>query len=141
MESIGNSDVASRNSDLAKKMMIFDGKNMKTIATGIAKTKWEGRLQVVSQDPLIIVDGAHNPDKIRALVAAVKTIWSRKVAITVLAIKEDKNSDEMLKIFNPGRSLQSRVLHLVVEFSNSIKRQTNLNIGIWRLFGHCILII
>ena len=32
-----------------------------SIKQGLAKTKWPGRLEIVGQNPLFVLDGAHNP--------------------------------------------------------------------------------
>lgn len=38
----------------------------------LEETSWPGRLEVVSRDPLMILDGAHNPHAIKALVATLQ---------------------------------------------------------------------
>ena len=42
------------------------------VAQALEKTRWPGRLEVVSREPLMILDGAHNPHAIKALVATLK---------------------------------------------------------------------
>jgi dihydrofolate synthase/folylpolyglutamate synthase len=39
----------------------------RAIAEGLARTRWPGRLQVVGREPLLLLDGAHNPDGCAAL--------------------------------------------------------------------------
>ena len=68
------------------------------IRRGLESAFIPGRLEIVKRNPLIILDGAHNPDKIRALVEAVKTMWPGKKVKLVLAIKEGKSAEEMLSI-------------------------------------------
>ncbi|EKD89817.1 MAG: Folylpolyglutamate synthase, partial [uncultured bacterium] len=46
-------------------------------------------------------DGAHNPDKMKALVGAIQEIWPERKVIVVLAIKNDKNATEMIDILKP----------------------------------------
>ena len=43
-----------------------------SIAQALEETRWPGRLEVVSRDPLMILDGAHNPHAIKALVATLQ---------------------------------------------------------------------
>ncbi len=38
---------------------------------GVARAHWPGRLEVLSRDPLVLLDGAHNPAGARALAAAL----------------------------------------------------------------------
>ena len=42
------------------------------LAQGLEETKWPGRLEVVSRNPLMILDGAHNPHAIKALLATLQ---------------------------------------------------------------------
>lgn len=56
-----------------------------------------GRLQVVSREPLTIVDGAHNPHGVRALTKALKNNFGNPKAVGIVGILADKNVDEMLE--------------------------------------------
>ena len=42
------------------------------LAQTLEETSWLGRLEVVSRDPLMILDGAHNPHAIKALLATLQ---------------------------------------------------------------------
>lgn len=66
------------------------------IEEGLKKAFIPGRLEIVGKNPLVILDGAHNPDKVRALVSSIKKIFPKKKITTILAIKSDKNAREML---------------------------------------------
>jgi dihydrofolate synthase/folylpolyglutamate synthase len=56
-----------------------------------------GRLQVVSREPLTIVDGAHNPHGMRSLTSALKNSFNSPRAIGVVGILNGKNVEEMLE--------------------------------------------
>jgi len=62
------------------------------IVSGLASTEWPGRFEVMSREPLIILDGAHNPHAMRALATEVKTFFpqsdKRQLLFGVLADKE-----------------------------------------------------
>ncbi|MGH2904418.1 MAG: bifunctional folylpolyglutamate synthase/dihydrofolate synthase [Solirubrobacteraceae bacterium] len=64
-----------------------------------AETVVQGRLQIVGEDPLTVVDGAHNPDATRALVEALGEVLDarppRPLAL-VLGVLEDKDAASML---------------------------------------------
>ena len=45
------------------------------VAEGFAGVRIPGRLEVVSSEPLVVLDGAHNEDAARALVATVSTVF------------------------------------------------------------------
>ena len=42
------------------------------LAQALEETSWPGRLEIVSREPLMILDGAHNPHAIKALIATLK---------------------------------------------------------------------
>ena len=42
------------------------------LAQALEETRWPGRLEVVSRNPLMILDGAHNPHAIKSLVATLQ---------------------------------------------------------------------
>lgn len=62
--------------------------------TGLSKAKWKGRFEVMCENPLIIVDGAHNKEGIEALVSSAKNLDSLKILFTAL---KDKPHHEMLE--------------------------------------------
>ncbi len=64
---------------------------------GLLQVKWPGRLQIISESPLVIFDGAHNPDGCRKLVDSVKKIWPQKPVFLVLGILADKDYARMVK--------------------------------------------
>ena len=61
-----------------------------------------GRLQVVDQQPLTLLDGAHNPDGVAALVESVGELAAgRSPVVAVLSILEDKDAAAMLRQLLP----------------------------------------
>jgi dihydrofolate synthase/folylpolyglutamate synthase len=67
------------------------------IRNGLKSAHWPGRLQVVSRDPLLILDGAHNPGAIRALTGAVRGGFRYKRLILVLGVMADKDVKGVLR--------------------------------------------
>jgi dihydrofolate synthase/folylpolyglutamate synthase len=65
-----------------------------------AETVVQGRLQIVGEDPLTVLDGAHNPDATRALIEALPEVLNasppRPLAL-VLGVLEDKDAASMLR--------------------------------------------
>ena len=59
-------------------MILFckeDGRELASnhlLAQALEETSWPGRLEIVSRDPLLILDGAHNPHAIKALLATLQ---------------------------------------------------------------------
>ena len=60
------------------------------VAQVLEKTRWPGRLEVVSREPLMILDGAHNPHAIKALVATLQerfTDYRKEILFTCIKTK------------------------------------------------------
>lgn len=70
------------------------------IRTGIRNVYIPGRFEIIHHNPTIIIDGAHNTDKMKALVDTVETIYSGKKVTVVLAIKNDKDAVGMIAELN-----------------------------------------
>ena len=62
------------------------------ILRGLAAARWPGRLQMLSQEPPVILDGAHNPDAARALAAALKDVLKKRKVGLVWGMCEDKDA-------------------------------------------------
>jgi dihydrofolate synthase/folylpolyglutamate synthase len=71
---------------------------VRAAATG---TDVPGRLQVVAQDPLTVIDGAHNPDAVRALVESLPEVIGDVPLGLVLGVLEDKDAAAMLAALMP----------------------------------------
>lgn len=76
------------------------------IKKAIARSNWQGRFEIVRQDPLVIIDGAHNIDGVKALIASINDIKMSK-ALLFSAIKT-KEYEEMLKML--GANVDKLVL-------------------------------
>jgi dihydrofolate synthase / folylpolyglutamate synthase len=63
-----------------------------------------GRLQVISQSPRTILDGAHNPSGIAALVAALPDAAGERPVTAVVSILDDKDAGAMLRELIPAAS-------------------------------------
>lgn len=64
------------------------------ILSGIQKAKWKGRFEILQEDPLIIIDGAHNQEGIQALVQSAKSIKDIRILFSAL---QDKPYASMLE--------------------------------------------
>ena len=62
-----------------------------SVATGLSRISWPGRLQVLRRHPLLVVDGAHNADSARKLVKALPEYFRFARAILVVGTSRDKD--------------------------------------------------
>jgi dihydrofolate synthase/folylpolyglutamate synthase len=77
----------------------------KAIRAGLEKVKWTGRLEIIQNNPTLILDGAHNPSGIRIVRQALKEIFSYHRLILILAIFVDKDYKKMIQIIAPKADL------------------------------------
>ncbi len=66
------------------------------IQYGLEITQWPGRMEVLSQVPDILIDGAHNIHGIEALVDTIKEIRKGKKIKIIFSALHDKDFDKML---------------------------------------------
>ncbi|WP_409270820.1 bifunctional folylpolyglutamate synthase/dihydrofolate synthase [Neobacillus sp. SCS-31] len=66
------------------------------IRKGLEEAFWPGRLEFVSENPTVILDGAHNTEGIESLAAELSTRFSGKKVHIVFAALKDKPLDSMI---------------------------------------------
>ncbi len=67
------------------------------VRQGLAGTRWPGRLEVIQQDPLVILDGAHNLQAARVLGRYLSTTLAGRKLTMVIGILDDKPHEAMLR--------------------------------------------
>ena len=67
------------------------GLDKNAISLGLAKTKWPGRLEIIARQPLVIVDGAHNPDSAKSLAREIAPLARITKPVFVVACSQDKD--------------------------------------------------
>lgn len=74
-----------------------------TVASGLASVRLEGRLEVVRERPLLLLDGAHNPAAARALAAFLEEEKRRLggMVTLVFGIMRDKAVAEVVAALHP----------------------------------------
>jgi len=59
-----------------------------TVASGLRRATWPGRFEVVDRDPLVVLDGAHNPGACVALAETVAEVEYDDLALVVGAMHD-----------------------------------------------------
>lgn len=67
------------------------------IREGLKHSYWPGRFEVISDDPLVIMDGAHNEEGVTALVHALSTRYQDREIHIVFCAMKDKKLDKMIE--------------------------------------------
>ncbi|WP_066311565.1 folylpolyglutamate synthase/dihydrofolate synthase family protein [Bacillus sp. FJAT-29814] len=70
--------------------------NQQAIRNGLKQAYWPGRFDILSEDPLVIIDGAHNDEGITALVEELTNRYEGKSIHVVFAALKDKKLDAMI---------------------------------------------
>ena len=78
-----------------------------SITNGLTRVDWPGRLQILSHHPLIVADGAHNPDSARRLKQSLEQYFDFDRAILVIGTSVDKDIASIVSQLVP---LFSRVI-------------------------------
>lgn len=79
------------NSITAVEVLRTLGTKAEHISEGIAKAYIPARFELVSREPLVIIDGAHNPNGAAALANAIDTLLPDRRIIAVLGVLADKD--------------------------------------------------
>ncbi|BBI32526.1 bifunctional folylpolyglutamate synthase/dihydrofolate synthase [Cohnella abietis] len=71
------------------------------LAVGLRNTTWPGRLEMVSNHPRILLDGAHNPEGMEALKNALNDIYKFDKLNVMMAMMPNKNHEHSLRHILP----------------------------------------
>lgn len=71
------------------------------IRAGLAQATWPGRFEVLSRESLLIVDGAHNPNGVEALVDTIRAYFPDQKINFVMGVMKDKDYHTMLRLIAP----------------------------------------
>lgn len=70
------------------------------IMAGVAAARFPARIEVLSHKPLVLVDGGHNPDGVRALADTLAAAGVKDLC-AVIGVLQDKGAAEMLRLLSP----------------------------------------
>ena len=73
----------------------------KNILKGLINTKMAGRFQKINENPLVILDGAHNVESVKALNDTLKTDFPNEKFVFVTGFFEDKEYMKLVEIVAP----------------------------------------
>lgn len=110
------------------------------LAQALEETRWPGRLEVLSGEPMMILDGAHNPHAIKALLTTLQERFAdyhKEILFTCIKTKalEDMldlletvpNSQLTLTYFEDSRATDEKVMR-------EVAASRNLNYQSWQEF-------
>lgn len=102
---LGHHQIVNSSLALAAMEVINDEINIKEgdIRSGINSARWEGRLEVISENPTVILDGAHNVSAALALKKAMEEVFLRGHGrlFLIIGMMKDKDINGFLKVLAP----------------------------------------
>ena len=110
------------------------------VAQALEETSWPGRLEVIYREPLMILDGAHNPHAIKALLATLKehfTDYQKEILFTCI---KTKALEDMLDLLGAMPDTELTLTHFADSRATdeSVLKETaksrNLNYQGWQEF-------
>ncbi|WP_457622857.1 bifunctional folylpolyglutamate synthase/dihydrofolate synthase [Persephonella sp.] len=96
-----------------------------TIREAVKKTSIKGRMEKISENPLIIIDGAHNEEAVVETLKEIKNLFPDKKLITLYSGMKDK---EFVKIINLIKHMSDITVVTEMPFDRSIKENDVKNI-------------
>lgn len=72
-----------------------------SVRQGLAKTYWPGRLTCLMEQPLFLIDGAHNEDAARKLRMSIERYFPGKQLILIMGVFKDKEYEKIAQILCP----------------------------------------
>lgn len=67
----------------------------------LLNAKWEGRFDLISQNPIFIKDGAHNVDGVTALRESIEKHFTNYHLIFIIGVLRDKEYEKMMELICP----------------------------------------
>jgi dihydrofolate synthase/folylpolyglutamate synthase len=71
------------------------------VAEGLRSVRWPGRMEILSQDPLVLVDCAHNPYSAQVLRSAVEAWFPDRRWVLVFGASADKDIPSTMRALQP----------------------------------------
>jgi dihydrofolate synthase / folylpolyglutamate synthase len=68
-----------------------------SISDGVEQMQHQGRMKIIHTDPIVIIDGAHNPSGIHEVKTTMLSLYPKKNIILIFGVLKDKNIKEMIK--------------------------------------------
>ncbi|MDE3839789.1 bifunctional folylpolyglutamate synthase/dihydrofolate synthase [Bacillus methanolicus] len=68
----------------------------KHVRKGLLSARWPGRFEILSENPFVVIDGAHNEEGITALINEIKNRFKEKKIKILFAALKDKKLDNMI---------------------------------------------
>ncbi len=90
------------------------------IREGLAGVRFAGRIEVVQRGPMVLLDGAHNEEKVGALIHALEEVFHYKRLILALGMLETKNAAPIIEAL-------ARLADVIITTAPRVKKKPALS--------------
>ena len=103
------------------------------IAEGFSRAKMPARLELLCKEPVILIDGAHNPNGMEALGTAIRQYLPNKKVVCIMGMLKDKDSNSSLEYLdglieavitlepdNPRKQTSEELAEKAIKFFNKV---------------------
>ncbi len=66
------------------------------VCDGLFKAAWPGRMEMICNDPLVLLDGAHNADGVDSLISSILKYYPNKKVTMIIGVLKDKDYSYMV---------------------------------------------
>lgn len=108
------------------------------VRSGMERTQWRGRFTIINQNPMVIIDGAHNEDAARTLKESIELYFPNKTRYFIMGMFADKECEKVaaltanlaesittITIPQNDRAIQAAELSQIVKPYNTNVRPAN----------------
>ncbi|MEZ0323977.1 MAG: folylpolyglutamate synthase/dihydrofolate synthase family protein [Hydrogenothermaceae bacterium] len=96
------------------------------IKKALKETFWQGRMQIILENPIIILDGAHNTEGLEKTFKELKSIFPNKKIFTIYSFLKDKDIQSMISIIKENSDY---TLATTIDISRGMNREDFESLG------------
>jgi dihydrofolate synthase/folylpolyglutamate synthase len=128
---LGKRQIENSSLALTTFLLFLDKNNQPVVENIIRKalynTKWKGRMEIISKNPFIIIDGAHNEEGLIKTFQEIKEIFPNKKIFTIFSFMKDKYTEKMINIIKQNSDFY---IATTMPFSRAMTVEDFKNVGI-----------
>lgn len=128
---LGKRQIENSSLALTTFLLFLDKNNQPVVENIIRKalynTKWKGRMEIISKNPFIIIDGAHNEEGLIKTFQEIKEIFPNKKIFTIFSFMKDKDKEKMIDIIKQNSDFY---VAATMPFSRAMTAEDFKNVGI-----------
>lgn len=111
-------DYQRKNAAVAIEIAKLLGVDQTDIERGLEDARWPGRMDIISKNPFIMLDGAHNPAGVTALYESLVAEFTDEKFTFIMAVMADKDYLEMVQIV---KDITARFYTCSVDYSRALQ--------------------